>query len=50
MLVLAMTREEAHELFTRCLRSQEEDNEASESILTKLAYLLEKPSATKIAA
>ena len=40
-VVVAMTWEEAHELFTRCLRSNEEDTLASSSILKKLAKLLD---------
>lgn len=41
ILVIALTRKEAQELFMRCLRSHEDDNAESASILTKLARLLE---------
>ncbi len=42
ILVVAFTREEALELFMRCLRSHDDDNAASNSILKKLAKLLEQ--------
>jgi hypothetical protein len=41
IVVVALTREEAMELFMRCLRSQDDDNAASTSILKKLARLVD---------
>ncbi len=40
-IVIKLTREEAYEVFSRCLRSTEEDNLASETALKKIAHSLE---------
>lgn len=37
LVVVALTWDEAHELFARCLKSLEEDTPASSSALQKLA-------------
>jgi hypothetical protein len=41
ILVVALTREEATELFMRCLRSHDEDNAISAILLQKLAHLID---------
>jgi hypothetical protein len=41
IVVVALTKEEAMELFMRCLRSHDDDNAASTSILKKLARLVD---------
>ena len=40
VILVGLTREEIHEVFSRCLRSQEEDNQVSAGILRKLAQIL----------
>lgn len=40
-LLLELTQEEAYELFARCLKSSDEDTEASRSALRKLGLLLD---------
>ena len=40
-LVLELTQDEAYELFARCLKSVDEDTEASRSALRKLGVLLD---------
>jgi hypothetical protein len=39
---LELTKDEANELFSRCLKSLDEDNDLSRSILQKLADVLDK--------
>jgi hypothetical protein len=39
--LLPLSREELAELFCRCLKSAEDDNDASQSALAKLARALE---------
>ena len=41
-VLLPLSREEALELFSRCLRSDEEDNANSEAVMKKLAGILAK--------
>ncbi len=41
ILVVTLTREEALELFMRCLRSHDEDNAVSNALLQKLAQLID---------
>jgi hypothetical protein len=41
---LALTHEEAQDLFFRCLRSPDEDNPLSEIVLSKLARALAEAS------
>ena len=50
IVVIALTRREAQELFMRCLRSHEDDNAESAAVLNKLARLLEsRPQREKVA-
>lgn len=42
VLMLPLTVDEAHELFSRCLRSQEVDTVSSEKVLSKLARLIDR--------
>ena len=42
ILLLPLTLDEAHELFSRCLRSQEADTTSSEKVLNKLARLIDR--------
>ena len=50
-IFLSLSREEALELFSRCLRSDEEDNTTSAAVLRKLAGILAKmPAASNISA
>lgn len=44
IIVVALTFEEAHEVFSRCLRSTEEDNPVSDAVLKKLATALNEPA------
>ncbi|MBS1717946.1 MAG: hypothetical protein JSS72_09480 [Armatimonadetes bacterium] len=39
--VLALTQEELQEVYSRCLRSAEKDNDASSSAVRKMAILLD---------
>ena len=39
--VLCLTRDEAWELFARCMNSSEPDNDLSNAVLHKLAQLME---------
>jgi len=41
-LLLELTYEEAFDLFTRCLKSSDEDNEESRTVLMKLGRLLDQ--------
>lgn len=41
VLNLGLTKDEALELFSRCLRSHEDDNEHFRSVLRKLARAIE---------
>lgn len=45
VLMLALTKREANELFARCLKSHEEDNDESREVLKKLARLLGRETA-----
>jgi hypothetical protein len=40
--LLSLSREEAWELFARCMNSTEEDNEFSRAVLQKLARAIEE--------
>jgi hypothetical protein len=42
ILLVPFTRDEALELFNRCLRSLDEDNERSAAVLRKLAEALRR--------
>lgn len=44
ILLLVLSLEEAHELFQRCLRSHEDDTEASTSAMRKLGDLIARAS------
>lgn len=44
IILVALSYEEAHELFSRCLRSTEEDNSVSDAVLKKLASALNEPA------
>ena len=46
-VVLALSREEVLELFSRCLRSADEDNAVSSAALKKLAVHLSRMPHTK---
>lgn len=48
-LVLELTQDEAFELFARCLKSADEDTEASRSALRKLGLLLDAPQSRRAA-
>ena len=41
-VLLNLTVEEARDLFGRCLKSADEDNQASRAVLLKLAQALDK--------
>lgn len=41
IISLELTQDEAFELFARCLKSADEDNEASRSALRKLGLVLD---------
>lgn len=43
-VVLRLTTEEAYELFSRCLRSDQDDTDASSNALRKLAGALHSPA------
>jgi len=50
VLMIALTRDEATEVFLRCLRSQDEDTNVSTTALQKLARLIGFESGCRVAA